>query len=153
MAFILSTGHATTTAARTAVQGAHGSPHGRRHSNGILWAGQWALAAVFVFAGGMKLVMPVGDMADESGLPGTFLRFIGIVEVLGGVGVVLPAVLRMRTGLVPLAAAGLVAVMVGAVTVTVVSGEVAGAALPLAVGLVAALVAHGRMWRLPLAAR
>lgn len=110
-----------------------------------LWAIQVLLAALFVFAGGMKLVAPADSLSTQLSLPVPFLRFIGVAELLGGLGLVLPGLLRVRTGLTPLAAAGLVVIMVGATVVSLPGG--AAALLPVVVGLLAALVAYGR-WRL-----
>jgi uncharacterized membrane protein YphA (DoxX/SURF4 family) len=112
-----------------------------------LWIVQGLLAALFLFAGGMKLVLPVEEMTEQIQLPGLFLRFIGVAEVLGAIGLVLPGLLRIRPGLTPLAAAGLVIIMIGATVVTLASGVVAPALISLVVGLLAALVAYGR-WRL-----
>jgi uncharacterized membrane protein YphA (DoxX/SURF4 family) len=112
-----------------------------------LWIVQGLLAALFLFAGGMKLVLPVEEMTEQIQLPGLFLRFIGVAEVLGAIGLVLPGLLRFRPGLTPLAAAGLVIIMIGATVVTLASGMVAPALISLVVGLLAALVAYGR-WRL-----
>ena len=112
-----------------------------------LWSVQGLLAALFLFAGGMKLVLPVEEMTEQIQLPGLFLRFIGVAEVLGAIGLVLPGLLRIRPGLTPLAAAGLVIIMIGATVVTLASGMVAPALISLVVGLLAALVAYGR-WRL-----
>lgn len=115
--------------------------------NIALWTVQGLLALLFLWAGGMKLVLPLDSLAGPVALPGAFLRFIGVVEVLGALGLVLPGLLRIRPGLTPLAAAGLVIVMIGATAVTLAAGEGAMALVPLAVGLLAALVACGR-WRL-----
>jgi len=112
-----------------------------------LWILQGILAALFLFAGVTKLVLPLDKMTGPVPLPGTFLRFIGVCEVLGAIGLILPAWLRIRPGLTPLAAAGLVIIMIGATTVTFAGGQVLGAMLPLLVGLLAAFVAYGR-WRL-----
>ena len=115
--------------------------------NRALWIAQGLLAALFLFAGGMKLVLPIEAMKGEVAMPGWFLRFIGVAEVLGALGLILPGLLRIRPGLTPLAAAGLVILMIGASAVTIAGGDVAGALIPVAVGLVAAFVAYGR-WRL-----
>jgi len=112
-----------------------------------LWIVQGLLAALFLFAGGMKLVLPIEEMTKQMPMPGWFLRFIGVAEVLGGIGLILPGLLRIRPGLTPLAAAGLVIIMIGATALTLASGPVATAIIPLVVGLLAAFVAYGR-WRL-----
>lgn len=114
--------------------------------NAALWTVQILLALLFLWAGGLKLVLPIEDMTRQFAFPGWFLRFLGVVEMLGAVGLLLPGLLRIRPGLTPLAAAGLVIVMIGA---TVVTWNLMGSTLaliPLASGLLALFVAIGR-WR------
>ena len=111
-----------------------------------LWIVQGLLALLFVFAGGMKLVLPIEEMTKQMPMPGLFLRFIGVAEVLGGIGLILPGLTGIQPGLTPLAAAGLVIIMIGAVVLSLVTGGVVAALFPLAVGLLSAFVAYGR-WR------
>jgi DoxX-like protein len=115
--------------------------------NYALWIVQGLLALLFLFAGGVKLVMSLDNLVLPVPLPGLFLRFIGVAEILGAIGLILPQWLRIRAGLTPLAASGLAIIMIGATVVTVAGGDVAQALIPLAVGLLAAFVAYGR-WRL-----
>jgi uncharacterized membrane protein YphA (DoxX/SURF4 family) len=117
--------------------------------NIALWIVQVLLALLFLFAGGMKLVLPIEEMTKQMPLPlpDLFLRFTGIVEVLGAIGLILPWLLRIRPGLTPVAAAGLVIVMIGAMVYTLAAGDIASALMPLVVGILAAFVAYGR-WRL-----
>jgi hypothetical protein len=117
--------------------------------NVALWIVQIALALLFLFAGGMKLVLPIEEMTKQMALPGWFLRFIGVVEVLGGLGLVLPGLLGIRQGLTVWGAAGLIIVMVGATTLTLGMGEVVMALIPFAVGCLAAFVAYGRTRLVP----
>jgi uncharacterized membrane protein YphA (DoxX/SURF4 family) len=112
--------------------------------NRLLWTIQTVLALLFLFAGSVKLVLPIEAMAGAVGLPGPFLRFIGVAEVLGGLGLVLPGLLRIQPGLTPVAAAGLVIIMIGATVVSALPGPLAPALVPFVVGLLAALVAYGR---------
>ena len=119
----------------------------RSTMNVALWIVQGLLAALFLFAGGAKLVLPLDQMAGPVALPGWFLRFIGVAEVLGALGLVLPGLLRIRPGLTALAAAGLVIIMMGATIVMWVGGVVAVALMNVVVMLLAAFVAFGR-WRL-----
>ena len=112
-----------------------------------LWIVQGLLALLFLFAGGMKLVLPLDQLTGPVPLPGLFVRFIGVAEVLGAIGLILPELLRIRPILTPLAAIGLVIIMIGAIVVTLAGGEVAPALIPLVVGLLLAFVAYGR-WRL-----
>ena len=109
-----------------------------------LWTAQAVLAALFLFAGVMKLIMPTEALAAQSHLPGEFLKFIGICETLGAIGLIVPGVTKIRTELTPLAAAGLVIIMIGAVVVSVLQGQAAGAAIPAVVGTIAAYVVRGR---------
>jgi uncharacterized membrane protein YphA (DoxX/SURF4 family) len=117
--------------------------------NVALWIVQILLAALFLFAGGVKLVTPIEEMLKQMPLPlpGWFLRFAGVVEVLGAIGLIVPWLTGIRPGLTPLAAAGLVIVMIGAVIFTILAGDIATALIPLVVLLLCAFVAYGR-WRL-----
>jgi hypothetical protein len=112
-----------------------------------LWTVQGLLALLFLWAGGVKLVLPLEKLAGPIPLPGLFVRFIAVAEVLGAIGLILPGLLRIRPGLTPLAAAGLVIIMIGATGLGLAAGDVAMALFPLVVGLLAAFVAYGR-WRL-----
>ena len=112
-----------------------------------LWIVQGLLAALFLFAGGMKLVLPLDKLTGPFPLPGWFIRFIGVCEVLGALGLVVPGLFRIRRGLTPLAAAGLVIIMIGATVITLIGGDLMAAVISLIVGLLAAFVAYGR-WRL-----
>ena len=112
--------------------------------SGILWGVQGLLAALFLFAGGMKLVMPIEMMKGPVELPGLLLRFIGVCEVLGAIGLILPELLNIKRILTPLAAAGLVIIMTGATVITIIGGAVAPAVVPFVVGVFAATVAYGR---------
>ena len=113
----------------------------------LLWIIQGLLALVFMFAGVMKFVMPIEEMTKQVRLPGLFLRFIGVAEVLGAIGLILPGLLRIRPGLTPLAAAGLAIITVGATVVTLMIGGGATALFPLVVAILSAFVAYSR-WRL-----
>ena len=112
-------------------------------------AGKYALIAakallclLFLMAGVSKLVMSPEQMAGPVALPIGFLRFIGICETLGALGLVLPGLFKVKRFLTPLAAAGLAIIMIGATVVSVMSGAGAGAAFPLAVGVICALIAR-----------
>jgi uncharacterized membrane protein YphA (DoxX/SURF4 family) len=120
-----------------------------------LWTIQGLLALIFLFAGGMKLAMSTEELAAAMTLPLPilFVRFIAVCEVLGALGLVLPGVFRIRTDLTPLAAKGLVVLMIGAVATTVATMDASMAILPLVVGILAAVVAYGRARVAPLTDR
>ena len=116
-----------------------------------LWIIQVLLALLFLFAGGTKLVLPIEVLTsmgspNQIQLPGLFVRFIGVCEVLGAIGLILPGLLRIWPGLTALAAAGLVIIMIGATALTFAAEGVIPALGPFVVGFLAAFVAYGR-WR------
>jgi len=115
--------------------------------NILLWIIQVLLALLFLFGGGVKLIMPIEEMVKQTGMSALFLRFIGVCEVLGGLGLVLPGLLRIKTFLTPLAAAGLAIIMIGAVVITLAGGLVAPALFPFVTAVLLAFIAYGR-WRL-----
>lgn len=85
---------------------------------------------------------------DAIQLPMAFVYFIGVLETLGALGLVLPGLLKIKRFLTPLAASGLTIVMIGAVVVTIMGMGVAAAIFPLVVCVLCALVAYGRRdWR------
>ena len=120
--------------------------------NRLLWVVQALLALLFLFAGGSKLFMSAADLTAQSTIPAGFLQFIGVTEILGGLGLVLPGMLHICTALTPVAAAGLSLIMIGAVVVTIQTMGPAVAILPFVTGALTLFVAYGR-WRLaPLSA-
>jgi len=111
-----------------------------------LWIIQVLLALLFLFTGVTKLILPIEEMTKQIKLPGELLRFIGVCEVLGALGLILPGLLRIKPGLTPLAAAGLVIIMIGAVLLSI-QMSLLSVLLPLVTGLLCLFVAYGR-WRL-----
>lgn len=101
---------------------------------------QVLLALLFLFAGGEKQIMSAEELTGQTPVPAVFLRFIGVMEILGGLGLILPGMLRIRTELTSLAAAGLVIIMIGAVVVTIQTMGFAMAALPFVTGALALFV-------------
>lgn len=112
--------------------------------NSILWVLQILLAVLFLFAGSMKLVLPIAAMTKGVPFPGAFLRFIGIAEVLGALGLVLPRGLRIKRGLTPLAALGLVVIMIGATSLMFHLIGWTQALMPFTVGCLLLTVVYGR---------
>ena len=118
--------------------------------NILLWITQIVLALLFLFAGGTKLVLSSETLASMGSpnqvvLPIWFIRFIGVAEVLGALGLILPGALRRQQHLTALAALGLTIIMIGAVVVTIIGDGLKMAIMPLIVGLLCGLVAYARM--------
>jgi len=121
----------------------------RTRAGVLLWIVQGLLALLFLATGAMKLVLPIEALRAQIQLPGLFVRFLGLAEFSGAIGLVLPGLLRIRPGLTPLAAAGLVIIMIGATAFTLVGGGGATALMPLVMSILAASVSYGpRGWRL-----
>ena len=121
----------------------------------ILWILQVLLGLLFIFAGVMKFIMPVEEMNRQAPvvLPGLFLHFIGLCEILGGLGLVLPSLLKIQPRLTPLAALGLAIITAGATVITLMGSMKVVAAYPFVICLLCLFVAYGR-WRLrPISSR
>ena len=117
--------------------------------NILLWIIQILLGLLFVFSGSMKFVMSVQDMNAQGPvvLPGIFLHFIGVCEILGGLGLILPSVLRIKPGLTPLAATGLAIITAGATVITLMGPIKGMVVIPFVTCLLCIFVAWGR-WRI-----
>ncbi len=96
--------------------------------NIALWIAQGLLAAAFIMAGLMKTTMPINELAANGmsfvdAFSEGMVRFIGISELLGGIGLVLPALLRIKPILTPIAALGLATVMIMAAIYHITQSE------------------------------
>lgn len=117
--------------------------------NIVLWILQILLALLFLFSGGMKFVMTLDDMRKQSP-PGTiefsmaFIKFIGVCEILGALGLVLPGLTKIKRFLTPLAAIGLLIIMIGAVATSVMGPGIKYGVIPLVCAVLLAVVAYGR---------
>ncbi len=122
-----------------------------------LWVAQGLLAAAFLMSGGMKVSAPIEQLQAQmpwvTGALGGAVRFIGVMELLGAVGLVLPAATRIAPKLTPLAAAGLLTVMVLASMTHISRGEYPMIVANLLLGGLAAFVSWGRFKQAPIAPR
>ena len=126
--------------------------------NIALWIVQVLLGVAFLMAGGMKSVTPVDEliangMAWAGHVPPWLVRFIGVSEIAGGLGLILPSALRIKPKLTPLAAALLALVMVLAAGTHAMLGEFGPIAANVVLGGLAVFVAWGRAKKLPIAPR
>ena len=123
-----------------------------------LWVAQVLLAILFGMAGFMKVTTPVADLGAMMNWvtvsPEWLVRFIGAVELLGAIGVILPALTRILPWLTPLAASGFAVIQVLAIGTHASLGETA-MTLPLNLVILAlsVFVAWGRWKKAPIAAR
>ena len=115
--------------------------------SGLLWTLQILLAALFLFTGISKLLMSPEQLTAGSPLSAGFLRFISVCEILGAFGLILPGLLKIRPGLTPLAALGLLVIVTGATVVTLMTMAWTWAILPFVTAILLVIVAYGR-WKL-----
>lgn len=117
--------------------------------NTLLWIAQIALAGIFGMFGFMKTFMYEAMRTanpDIVNTPRALITFIGVVELLGALGMLLPMLLRVKPGLTPLAALGFCIVMVLAAATHIMQGEYPGVLINAALFALAAFVAYGR-WK------
>lgn len=118
--------------------------------NGLLWAGQVFLAAVFGYSGAMKSTHAVPQLVAAGqtgveGLPVPFVRFIGISELLGVVGLLAPCATGIAPLLTPIAALSLGSIMLPAAVIHTRRGEPKAVALNLVLLTICLAVAAGRL--------
>jgi uncharacterized membrane protein YphA (DoxX/SURF4 family) len=121
----------------------------RKLLGAALWVGQALLAFAFGASGLMKLAMP----ANFAPLPLPLVYFIGAVEVLGAIGVIVPAATRIKPIVTPLAALGFFVIMVLAAGTHAMAGEWPAIGVNALLGALAAAVAYGRWKKAPIAPR
>jgi putative oxidoreductase len=121
----------------------------------LLWIVQVLLACAFGMAGVMKSTQPVealvqGGMAWAGQMPLAMVRFIGVSELLGAIGLILPAATKIKPILTPLAALGLLTIMILAMAFHLSRGEVQATPINIVLGGLAAFVAWGRTKKAPI---
>ncbi|MCA0456268.1 MAG: DoxX family protein [Chloroflexi bacterium] len=124
--------------------------------NTALWIVQILLGLVFVGAGIMKSTQPKeklqGTMKWVEDFSPSTVKVIGVLELLAGIGLILPWVTGILPVLTPLAAVGLVLTMVGAIITHIRRGEAPFTVVNLVLLLLAAFVAYGRFVAVPFGA-
>ena len=126
--------------------------HPSKGLNIALWVVQVLLFLDFAAIGLMKLVTPIEKMPMPAEM-GPLIKFIGISEVAGALGVLLPSVTRIKPMLAPLAALGILAIMILAVGFHLQRGDASHIGTPICLGIMAAFVAWGRWKKVPIAPR
>ncbi|MBM7786613.1 DoxX family protein [Tenggerimyces flavus] len=116
--------------------------------NTFLWVLQWIMAAAFLISGAVKIVRSKEQLASQMGwvndFSGNTVKLIGTAEVLGAIGLVVPALTGIAVVLTPLAAVGLVLVMIGAIATHVRRKEYQIVVANVILLLIAAVIAWGR---------
>lgn len=122
-----------------------------------LWAAQVLLGLAFAAGGAMKATTPIAELALKmpwaAAIPEALTRFIGISELAGGVGLILPSLTRIKPVLTAFAGVGLAIIMVLAALLHVQRGEFAALPINFVLGGLAAFIAWGRFRGAPIAPR
>ncbi len=125
--------------------------------NIVIWTGQVFLAVNFLILGYLKIALPINELGPEMPfvlvIPEALTRFIGVAEVLGGLGLVLPSLLRIKPVLTPLAAIGILLIMILAIGYHLYQGEYIMIGFNFIIGLVALIIAWARYKKLPITPR
>lgn len=122
----------------------------------LLWIGQSILALTFIWGAYAKLLQPIEETAkmlpwalENPGL----LKFTGIIDLLGGLGIILPAALRIQPKLTVFAAYGIIALMVLGSIFHVSRGEAPLIGMNIFIILIAIFIAWGRTKKAPISAK
>lgn len=126
-----------------------------KRQNNILWTLQVLLAALFLMAGSMKLFQPISELAKmlpwATEFPAVMVRFIGLSELLGAIGLLLPSIFRIQPILTPIAAIGLSIVQLLAMGFHLSRGESSMIGANIVFISLAVLIAWGRLKVAPIA--
>jgi putative oxidoreductase len=122
-----------------------------------LWILQVLLAGVYLMAGFMKATQLITQLSQTlpwvAEYPEALVRFIGVAEIAGGAGLILPAILRIRPSLVPLAATGLALIQIFAALFHVSRGELAMLGANSILLIIAIFIAWGRFYKYPFSSK
>lgn len=125
--------------------------------NIILWIAQVVLGGMFIMAGIMKSTTPLTELTPQlpwaADMPELLVRFIGVSELLGGLGLLLPSLLKIKPVLTPVAAVGLAVVMVFAIIFHITRSEFPAIGFNIILALLAAFIAWGRFKKAPISAK
>lgn len=115
----------------------------------LLWIAQILLSVSLIWAAYLKLFQPIAQLETMWAWTGEvspfFVRFTGIIDLLGGLGVILPALFRFKPILVPIAALGIVFLMISASVFHICRGEASQIGFNVVFGMIAGFVAYGRL--------
>lgn len=119
-----------------------------------LWIAQVLLAAMFLMAGAMKSTQPIEQLATTlpwvKEVPVGLVRFIGISEFLGAIGLILPSLLRIQPKLTVWAAFGIATIMLLAAIFHISKGQLSVIGINIIIGLIAVFIGWGRAKKAPI---
>lgn len=120
----------------------------------LLWIAQVLLSITLIWAAYLKLAQPIEQLKAmwpwTGDVPPALVRFTGVIDLLGALGVLLPSLFRFKPLLTPLAAIGIVLLMISASVFHIYRGEASQIGFNIVFGLIAAFVAYGRSRLVPI---
>jgi len=129
----------------------------KKTMNVLLWTAQILLSVSLIWAAGLKLFQPIEQLEIMWTWTGevspTFVRFTGVIDLLGALGVILPTLLRFKPVLTPIAAIGIVLLMISASVFHISRGEGSQIGFNIVFAGIAAFVAYGRFKLVPIKAK
>ena len=122
--------------------------------NIVLWVAQVVLATTFIWAAAMKWFQPVEKLAAmwpwTGQIPGILVKLTGLIDLVGAVGLILPSLLRIKPKLTPIAAIGIILLMISASIFHIARGEAAQIGANIVFAGMAAFIAWGRFVKAPI---
>ena len=122
-----------------------------------LWVAQGLIAFLMLSGGVMKLIVPIPELSKmfpwTGDLPEMAVRAIGLIDFAGGVGMILPSLLRIKPNLTPLAAIGIILLMVSAIIMHISRGEASVIGFNFVVIALAGFVYWGRTKKVEILAK
>ena len=122
--------------------------------NILLWIAQTLLAVSFIWTAMLKLFQPIEQLSAMWPWTGqvsvAFLKFTGVIDLLSGIGIILPALLRIKPVLTPVTAIGIIILMISAGIFHISRGEASVIGVNIVFAIIAAFIAWGRFLKAPI---
>ncbi|HVI47829.1 MAG TPA: DoxX family protein [Chitinophaga sp.] len=123
----------------------------------FLWIAQVLLAGILAWGAAEKLFRPISGLAAmwpwAGQIPAVFVRATGLIDLAGAAGLILPALLRIRPKLTPIAAVAVIVLMICAGAFHIIRGEAAVIGANIFFAAIAAFIAWGRFYKAPVTGR
>ena len=120
----------------------------KKSTHVLLWIAQILLALTLIWAAFLKLFQPISKLETMWAWTGeispSFVRVIGLIDLLGALGVIIPSLFRFKPVLTAIAAFGIVLLMISASIFHIYRGEASQIGFNVVFGIIAGFVAYGR---------
>ncbi|AEA44328.1 DoxX family protein [Fluviicola taffensis] len=121
----------------------------KKTTNVFLWIAQTLLSITLIWAGALKNIQPIEKLELMWPWAGqvspAFVQFTGVIDLLGGIGLIVPALFRIKPILTPIAALGIILLMISASVFHISRGEGTQIGFNIVVAAIAGFIAYGRL--------